>query len=81
MIPHGLRCFGRESPAPIIRIKPISNFDFFCSIHLLMKKTAVADQSIIAAMHDRKLRWKPTTLPSIDFVKKGTGLLPCKNAE
>jgi hypothetical protein len=32
-------------------------------------------------MNERKLRWKPTTLPSNDFVNKGTGLFPCKNAE
>ena len=59
MIAHRSCGFGRESPAPIIRIESISNFDFFCSIDLLMKETAISDQSIIGAMNDGELRWKP----------------------
>src|SRR5438034_8225875 len=78
MVPHGLCGFSRESPAPIIRIEPISNFNFFCFIDQLMKETAIANQLITLAMNDRKLRWKPIALPADDFVQKGNGLLPGK---
>ena len=81
MVPHGLCGFSRESPAPIIRIEPISNFNFFCFIDQLMKETAIANQLITLAMNDRKLRWKPIALPADDFVQKGNGLLPGKNTK
>ena len=54
MIPHGLCGFGRESSVPMIRIEPISNFDLFYSIDLLMKGTAMSDQSIIGVVNDGK---------------------------
>ena len=81
MVPHGLCGFSRESPAPIIRIEPISNFNFFCFIDQLMKETAIANQLITLAMNDRKLRWKPIPLPADDFVQKRDGLFSRVNAE
>src|SRR5436190_21467101 len=81
VIPHGLRCFSRKSATPIIGIEPVPNFDFVRLVDLLMKETAIADQAIIVAMNDRKLRWKPATLPANEFVQKGNGLFPCKNTK
>src|SRR6266852_5301562 len=81
MIPHGLRCFSRKSATPIIGTKPVPNFDFVRLIDLLMKDTAIADQPIIVAMNDCKLRWQPATLPVNEFVQKDSGLFPCKNTK
>ena len=81
VIPNCSRCFGRKSPTPIIAIKPVPNFDFVHLIDLLMKETAIADQAIIVAMNNCKLRWQPTTLPVNEFVQKSNGLFRCKSTE
>ena len=81
VIPNCSRCFGRKSATPIIGIKPVPNFDFVHLIDLLMKETAIADQAIIVAMNNCKLRWQPTTLPVNEFVQKANGLFPCKSTE
>ena len=56
MTPHRSCGFGRESPAPIIRIESISNFDFFCSIDLLSSKFA---PRVLATVHPSSLLRQP----------------------
>ena len=81
MIAHRSRRFTREPLVPIIRIQPITDFNFVPTIDLLMKETAISNQLIIRTMNDGELRWKPAALPTNDFVQKGGGLLPGKNTE
>ena len=71
-----------RAPGSNNRDQADNRFDFVSATGLLMKETAISDQSIICAMSDDELRWKLAALPT-DLSRKAVvcsrGKTPSEN--
>jgi len=62
-------------------MKPITDFDLFSIINLVMKKSAVTDQRAVGSHYHSKLRGQAGAVPAQDFFQKCNRLLARKRAE
>jgi hypothetical protein len=54
VITHFSRHLGGDASVPVIRMKPVSNFDFFLAVNFLMQKSTIADKHSIRSDNYRE---------------------------
>jgi len=74
VITHGARGFSNETAVPVIGVQSVADLDVFDAMLRVIKETAVADECVLAAPDDGKLRRDAGAIPAHDFLDESDSL-------